>query len=76
MACRTSRPSATRSIAFALKRTGRAWARVGVDDSPPYRAFLDPKAFRRGETVHLVAIERDLEGRIAVSRVLATIPRR
>ena len=65
-----------RSVAFALKRSGRVWQRLAVDDSPPYRAFLDPRRYRRGETVHLVAIARDLEGGVAVSRVLAAVPRR
>ena len=60
-----------RSVAFALKRVGRPWRRLAVDDSPPYRAFIDPRRYRRGETVHLVAIARELEGRVAVSRVLA-----
>ncbi len=64
------------SVAFAVKRTGRSWQRLAVDDSPPYRAFLDPKAFRKGEAVHVVAIARDLAGRIALSRVLAATPRR
>jgi len=65
-----------RSVAFALKRGGRPWQRLAVDDSPPYRAFLDPRRYRRGETLHLVAVARDLAGEIAVSRVLSTaIPR-
>ena len=63
--------SGPRSVAFALKRAGRPWQRLGVDDSPPYRIFLDPRRYRRGETVHLVAVARDLEGQVAVSRVLA-----
>ena len=63
--------SGPRSVAFALKRAGRPWQRLGVDDSPPYRVFLDPRRYRRGETVHLVAVARDLEGEVAVSRVLA-----
>jgi glycosidase len=67
---------APRSVAFALKRAGGAWRRVAVDDSPPFRAFLDPAAFRRGETIQLVAIARDLEGAVMVSRVLSATPRR
>jgi hypothetical protein len=63
--------SGPRSVAFAVKRAGRPWQRLGVDDSPPYRVFLDPRRYRRGETVHLVAVARDLEGKIAVSPVLA-----
>ena len=52
------------------------WRRLAVDDSPPYRAFLDPKSFRRKETVHLVAIARALDGTTAVSAVVPTIVRR
>ena len=36
-----------RRVTFASRRDGRPWRRVGVDDSPPYRAFLDPGAYRR-----------------------------
>jgi hypothetical protein len=47
-----------------------------VDDSPPYRAFLDPARFRRGERVHLVAVARALDGATAVSKVLPLAVRR
>jgi hypothetical protein len=75
---RLSAPGAggPRSVAFALKRPGGAWRRVAVDDSAPYRAFLDPRGFRRGERVELVAIERTFDGTITVSRVLSATPRR
>jgi glycosidase len=75
---RLSAPGAggPRSVAFALKRPGGAWRRVAVDDSAPYRAFLDPRGFRRGERVQLVAIERTFDGTITVSRVLSATPRR
>jgi hypothetical protein len=66
----------TVSVAFAVRRATGGWRRLAVDDSPPYRAFLDPKSFRRRETVHLVAIARALDGTTAVSAVVPTIVRR
>ena len=64
------------SVTFAVRRATGGWRRLAVDDSPPYRAFLDPKSFRRRETVHLVAIARALDGTTAVSTVVPTIVRR
>jgi len=64
------------SVAFAVLRKGKAWQRVGVDDSPPYRVFLDPGKFRRNEAVHLVATARSLDGRVAVSKVIPFTVRR
>ncbi|HUQ22977.1 MAG TPA: alpha-amylase family glycosyl hydrolase [Gaiellaceae bacterium] len=73
----TTTPNAkTVSVAFAVRRASGSWRRLAVDDSPPYRAFLDPKAYRRGETVHLVAIARALDGTTAVSAVVPAILRR
>jgi hypothetical protein len=51
-------------------------SRAPADDSPPYRAFLDPRRFRRNEAVHLVAIARSLDGRTAVSKVVPFTVRR
>jgi glycosidase len=65
------------SVSFAVRRAGAArWTRLAADGSPPYRAFLDPARFRRGERVHLVAIARGLDGRLAVSAVRSHVPRR
>jgi glycosidase len=72
----TSGSSQTVSIAFAVRRAKGGWRRLAVDDSPPYRAFLDPKAYRLEETVYLVAIARASNGTTAVSRVVPTIVRR
>jgi glycosidase len=66
----------TVSVAFAVRRATGGWRRLAADDSPPYRAFLDPKSYRRKETVHLVAIARALDGTTAVSAVVPTIVRR
>jgi hypothetical protein len=59
------------SVAFAVQRGGRSWTRIGIDDTPPYRAFLDPAKFRRGERVQLVAVVRALDGTTATSKVVA-----
>ncbi|MGH3071234.1 MAG: alpha-amylase family glycosyl hydrolase, partial [Gaiellaceae bacterium] len=71
-----STSSKTVSVAFAVKRARGGWRRLVADDSPPYRAFLDPASYRRNETVHLVAIARALDGTTAVSPVVPTIVRR
>jgi glycosidase len=64
------------SVAFAVNRGRASWARLAVDDSPPYRAFLDPVKFRNRERVHLVAVVRGLDGTTAVSRVVPFTVRR
>ena len=58
------------SVAFAVKGGRTGWRRLATDDSFPYRAFLDPKGYKRGEVVHVVAIARGLNGELAVSPVL------
>jgi len=57
------------SVAFALKRGSGAWRRLAIDDTPPYRAFLDPAKFKRNERAQLVAVERALDGSTATSSV-------
>jgi hypothetical protein len=58
------------SVTFAVRRAGASrWSRLAADDSPPYRAFLDPKRYRKGETVYLAAVVRSSDGRVAVSPV-------
>jgi len=64
------------SVAFAVRREhGKAWVRVGVDDSPPYRAFVSPDTFKQGERVWVVAVARSLGGSAAVSPALGFKPR-
>lgn len=59
------------SVAFAARRAGGArWQRLAVDDSPPYRAFVDPKELRSGEGVYAVAVARLADGTVAVSPVV------
>ena len=35
------------SVWFAIRRKGGAWQKVAVDDSAPYRAFVDPLTFAK-----------------------------
>jgi hypothetical protein len=64
------------SVSFAVRREqGKAWVRVGVDDSPPYRAFVSPATFKQGERVWVVAVARALNGSVAVSPPLGFKPR-
>jgi hypothetical protein len=72
----TPRGGAPVSVAFAVKRARGSWQRLAVDDSPPYRAVLDPARFRRNEQIYLVAIVRGLGGEVAVSRVVSFAVRR
>jgi glycosidase len=64
------------SIAFAIQRGNGSWTRLSVDDSTPYRAFLDPATFEKNERVRLVAIARALDGSTAVSAVVSFRVRR
>ena len=64
------------SVTFAVKRARGGWTRLAADDSPPYRAFLDPARYRRNELVHLVAVTRTLDGSTAVSPVVPLRVRR
>ena len=65
------------TVAFVVQRAGSStWTRLAVDDSPPYRAFLDPARFRKDEHVRIVAIVRGLDGSTAVSPVVVFRVRR
>ena len=56
------------TIAFAVKRAhSSTWRRLDVDDSPPYRGFLDPTKYKKGEQLRLVAVARNLNGKTATS---------
>jgi glycosidase len=63
------------SVAFAVKRGNGRWTRVAADDSPPYRGFLDPSRFRRGERVGVVALARWPSDATTASAVVTTVPR-
>ncbi|HZQ65956.1 MAG TPA: alpha-amylase family glycosyl hydrolase [Gaiellaceae bacterium] len=58
------------SVAFAVQRPGGRWQRVAIDDSPPYRAFLEAGRLAGGRTLRVVAIARALDGSTAVSKVV------
>jgi alpha-amylase len=66
----TVKGAAPVSVAFGVKRAKGNWQRLDVDDTPPYRGFLDPAKFKRNEKVQLVAVERALDGSTAVSPVV------
>jgi hypothetical protein len=56
------------SVTFAVRRAGSgSWQPLSTDDSPPYRAFLDPAGFSRHEKVELAAVVRASDGSVASS---------
>jgi glycosidase len=64
------------SVTFAQRRGSGGWHRLASDDSPPFRAFLEPGRYRKGEKVQVVAIVTATNGSVAVSPVVTTTPRR
>jgi glycosidase len=65
------------SVSFAARRAGaRSWTRLGVDDGGPYRVYLDPLRFKRGEKVSLVGVVRSSDGSVSTTRVLEAVVRR
>ncbi|HEX4746521.1 MAG TPA: alpha-amylase family glycosyl hydrolase [Gaiellaceae bacterium] len=64
------------SVTFAVRRAGASsWTRLGVDDSGPYAVYLDPRPFKKGERISLVAIVRASDGSISTSPVISVRPR-
>jgi hypothetical protein len=64
-------------VTFALRRAGSAaWKRLGTDDGAPYRVYVNPKGFKRGERVLVVAVARASDGSVSSSSVLTVQPRR
>jgi hypothetical protein len=64
-------------VGFAVRRAGaKGWTRVAVDDGAPYAAYVNPRAYRRGETVSFVAVARASDGSLSTSPVLTLQPRR
>jgi hypothetical protein len=63
------------SVWFAMRRKSGAWQKVAVDDSAPYRAFVDPLRFGKREKVDAVAVARGLDGTVSVSPVVTFTPR-
>ena len=64
------------SVTFAVRRGSGAWQRVASDDSPPYRAFLEPGRYRKGERIQIAAVAQATDGSTAVSKVFVATPRR
>lgn len=65
------------AVTFAVRRAGaEGWRRLASDDDPPFRAFLDPRRYRRGEVVHVVAVVRSSDGSVSTSAVLPVRVRR
>ena len=64
------------SVSFAMRRSGGAWTRIAADDGAPFRAFLEPSRFEKGEKVALAAVARGSNGAVVVSPVVVATPRR
>jgi hypothetical protein len=65
------------SVTFAARRPGTtAWSRLGVDDSAPYAVYLDPRRYRKGARLSLVAVVRASDGSVSTSPVLTVTLRR
>jgi hypothetical protein len=47
-----------------------------VDDGGPYRVYLDPLRFKRGEKVSLVGVVRSSDGSVSTTPVLEAVVRR
>jgi glycosidase len=62
------------TVAFAARTAKGTWRRLAVDDSAPYRAFLDPRSYRKAARVQVVAVVRGFDGATAVSKVLTVKP--
>jgi hypothetical protein len=67
-------PGAPVSVTFATRRKSGTWQRVAVDDSAPYRAFLEPARFAKRARVDAVAVARGANGSVTVSKVVSVIP--
>ena len=62
------------TVTFVLRRGNRSWQRVAIDDSAPYRAFLEPARFRKHERVQVAAVARSLGGGVSTSKVATVVP--
>jgi hypothetical protein len=62
------------SVTFAIRRHGGTWQRVAIDDSAPYRGFLDPARFKRHEHVEGIAVARGVGGTVSVSQIATFAP--
>ena len=62
-------PGGPVSVTFALRHKGGSWQRLAIDDSAPYRAFVDPARYPKHERLDAVAVARPLDGSVSVSSV-------
>jgi glycosidase len=62
------------SVVFAIRRGSGAWHRVAIDDSAPYRTFLEPGRFEKRERVAGVAVAEGTDGTIAASSPVTFVP--
>jgi glycosidase len=62
------------SVGFAIRRKGGTWQRVAIDDSAPYRAFLEPSRFKKRERVNGVAVARTIGSATAISNIVTFMP--
>ncbi len=69
-------PGGPATVWFALRRATGGWQRLAVDDSSPYRTFVDPTRYRNGERLYAVAVARGLSGSHSVSKVVPFVVRR
>jgi glycosidase len=60
------------AVTFAVKRSGKTWARLGTDDGAPYGVYVDARDFKRGQAVSFVAVARASDGSVSASPVLTT----
>ena len=63
------------SVWFATRRAGGTWQKLAVDDSSPYRAFIDPGNYAKKVKVEAVAVARGLDGKVSVSNPITFTPR-
>ena len=72
----TLSPATPSSVTFAVRPVGaQGWRRVAVDDGSPYRSYLDPTRYGRGQRVDAVAVARGNDGSVSVSPVVRLVPR-
>jgi glycosidase len=62
------------SVVFAIRRGTGAWRRIAIDDSAPYRAFLEPGSFKKRERVTGVAVAEGTDGTVAASSPVTFVP--
>jgi hypothetical protein len=61
------------SVTYALRRPGGTWRRLALDDSAPYRAFVDPARYPKHTRLDAVAVARALDGSVSVSPVVTFV---